>query len=81
MRDKYDIKFKGIDDWHRPIYKVQDLNVYIGDVNKLFNWDSTKEEVDNYFKDHLTDLVIFGSGFGCEPLGTSIKKEIKLNII
>ena len=79
-----DIKFKGIDDWNRPVYKVVDLNVYIGDVDKLFDWDSTKEEVDTYYNtaDNINCFVIFGSTFNRhDPLGTNIKKEIKLNII
>jgi len=79
-----DIVFKGIDDWNRPVYKVIDMNVYIGDVNKLFNWRTPKEEVDAYFKtdDNIDCLVIFGSTFNeHDPLGTNIKKGIKLNIL
>lgn len=79
--DEYDIKFKCIDDWNRPIYKVQHLSVYLVDVNHLFDWSATKEEVDEYFKDHLNDLVIFGSSIDCDPLGTKLKANIKLNII
>lgn len=76
------IKFKGIDDWNRPVYKVIDMNVYIGDVNKLFNWNTSKEEVDAYFKNDSDGLVIFGSTFNKhDPLGTNLKKEIKLNIL
>ena len=80
---EYNIKFVGIDDWNRPGYKVEGLNVYLGDVDKLFDWNTPKEVVDAYFKEHIEDLVIFGTTFdkGHDPLGTSLKSNIKLNII
>jgi len=80
----YNIKFKGIDDWHRPVYKLQGLNVYLGDVDNLFGWEDTKETVDAFYKkdDNIKCLCIFGSTFNKhDPLGTNIKKEIKLNIL
>ncbi len=81
-RETINIKFKGIDDWNRPVYKVQEYNVYIGDVDKLFEWEATKEDVDSYFKDNLRNLCIFGNKFNeGDPLGTNLKKDIKINII
>ena len=80
----YNIKFKGVDDWNRPVYRIQGLNVYIGDVNNLFDWGSTKEQVDTFYltDDNIKCLCIFGSTFNKhDPLGTSIKKDIKLTII
>jgi hypothetical protein len=80
----YNIKFKGIDDWNRPVYKVLGLNVYIGDVNNLFNWDTPKETVDDFYKkdDNIKCLCIFGSTFNKhDPLGTNLKKDIILNIV
>lgn len=78
---EYNIKFKGIDYWGRPVYKVQELNVYIGDIEKLWS-NTTKEEVDEYYRNHLNQLVIFGNTFDeDDPLGTNIKKDIKLIII
>lgn len=80
--ETYNIKFKGIDDWHHPVYKIEGQNVYVGDVNKLFDWDDTKETVDAYFKDHLDQLVIFGSSFNKhDPLGTNLKSNITLKIV
>lgn len=77
-----DIVFAGIDWWGRPGYKVVGKNVYVGSVDKLFS-NTTKEEVDAYFKEHLDELVIFGTTFNedDDPLGTRIKKDIKINII
>ena len=83
-----DIKFKGIDYWSRPVYEVIDKNVYIGSLETLFPDkeiapNNTKEEIDNYFREHLDELVIFGSTFDEDedPLGTKLKKEIIINII
>ena len=77
------ITFKGIDFWSRPVYKVKDMNVYVGSVDTLCN--STfrdKADLDAYFKKHLDELVIFGSTFDeDDPLGTPIKKSININII
>lgn len=81
------LKFHGIDFWNRPVYKVQDMNVYIGSTDTLFPDkviapNNTIEEINAYFKNNITELVIFGSTFDeHDPLGTNIKKNIKLNII
>ena len=54
------------------------MNVYVGDVNKLFDYGTPKEEVDAYFKEDIGGLVIFGSTFNKhDPLGTNIKKNLK----
>lgn len=82
------ITFVGIDFWGRPGYKVEDMNAYVGSVDTIFpNKDiapnGTKEEIDTYFKEHLNELVLFGSTFDedHDPLGTKVKKTIKLNIL
>lgn len=81
----YNIKFAGIDDWNRPGYKILGLKVYLGDTDNLFNWEATKEEVDEFYKkdDNIKCLCIFGSTFDKDhdPLGTSVKEGIILNII
>jgi len=82
------IKFEGIDYWSRPVFKVQDMNVYVGSLTTLFPDkeiapNNTKEEIDSYFKKNIEELVIFGDTFDedQDPLGTNIKKELKINII
>jgi hypothetical protein len=82
------ISFVGIDFWSRPVYKVEDMNVYIGSLDTLFPDaviapNGSKEEIDTYFKTHIEELVIFGNSFDDDqdPLGTKIKKNIKLNIL
>ena len=32
---EFNIKFVGIDDWNRPVFKVEDKDVYFGDVNRF----------------------------------------------
>ena len=64
-----DIKFKGIDDWNRPVYKVVDKNIFFGSVNKLFNYNASDTEVNEYFRSNLEELEFFGDHFGCEPHG------------
>ena len=83
-----DITFEGIDFWSRPVYKVQDMNVYVGSLTTLFpNKDiapnGSKEEINAYFKKHIEELVIFGDSFDDDqdPLGTNLKKNIRLNIV
>ena len=71
------IKFEGIDDWNRPVYKDVDSKSRYGDTNKLFSWDATKEKVDNYFLKNTDELCYFGESFNCEPNGgLNVKLEI-----
>lgn len=86
LETNYTIKFRGIDDFNRPVYKVQELNVYLGSTEVLFPDkeiapNGTTEEINNYFKDNLDKLCIFGNSFNCEPLGNNVKKNINLIII
>ena len=78
------IKFKGLDDWFRPVFKVQDKKVYLGDCEKLWTFDELGEDneiINQYYRENPDALVIFGSKFNCEPMGTNLKKEVKIEII
>ena len=74
------IKFKGIDDWNRPVFKNIASNSHYGSVTTLFNYDDSAEKVIKYFKDHIDELEYFGDRFGCEPHG-GLDKSIKLEIV
>lgn len=76
----FDIKFKGIDDWNRPVFKDVDSNLYFGDVNKLFDWSTPKEEVIKWYKEDNGGLEYFGQSFDCEPYGGR-SEDWKFNII
>jgi len=65
----FNLKFKGIDDWHRPVFKDIDTKLYFGDVDKLWSWDTPKNKIIEYYKENLNALEYFGSSFGCEPHG------------
>ena len=82
---KISLKFHSIDFWGRPIYKVQELNVYICSVDIIFpNKDiaptNSIKEINKFFRKNLDKLVIFGSSIDGDPLGTPIKKNLKIII-
>lgn len=74
------LKFVGIDDWNRPVFKRDDKKQYFGDTDNLFDWSATKEEVLSLYegKDLHRFICYFGTSFGCEPSGVEIKKDIKI---
>lgn len=64
----FDLKFRGIDDWNRPVFKDVDSSIYFGCTEKLFDWNADEKEVIEYFKEN-PHLEYFGSSFNCEPNG------------
>ena len=77
------IKFRGIDDWNRPVFKDITRSIYFGDVNKLWVYDELGEDnslVNAYYKEHTEALEYFGDSFNCEPHG-GLPPNIKLNVI
>lgn len=76
------IKFKGIDDWNRPVFKDIIRALYFGSVKTLFNDNATENEVLKYLKDNMKELEYFGDSFGCEPHGgLNPNIELRLNVI
>lgn len=73
---KRQLKFEGIDDWNRPVFKDHNNNRF-GDTENLFKWDSTFEMVTSKISEK--HICYFGSTFNCEPTGTLINpNKIKL---
>lgn len=68
--DQIKLKFIGIDNWNRPVWKAPDKKKYYGSVNELFSYGATKEEV--LKKVDTYGLCYFGDHFGCEPMGTKV---------
>jgi hypothetical protein len=66
---EYQIKFRGIDNYNRPIYKVIDKPMYFGSTDTLFSDEADEEKVNDYFKSNTDELEYFGNRFGCEPHG------------
>lgn len=80
------LKFVGVDYWSRPVYKVEDMKLYVGSLNTLLPDkkvapNGTTKEINEYFRNNIDEIVIFGSTFDDgDPLGTRIKKELKIII-
>lgn len=65
----YQIKFRGIDRFGRPIYKVVDKAMYFGSTETLFSYNADEETVNKHFKNNTQELEYFGNHFDCEPHG------------
>ena len=76
------LKFKGLDSFNRPVYKVEGKAIYIGSTSILFSSNATKESINSVIKNNLEELVLFGSKFDCEPEGTRLNfDKVKIEII
>ena len=74
--NKRQLKYEGIDDWNRPVFKDHNNNRF-GNTDLLFDWKATFEDVDLIISEK--HIVYFGDTFGCEPMGTLINPDkIKL---
>lgn len=83
---KIQIKFEGIDDWSRPVYKSKLTKSRYGSVNILFPDkeiapNNSVEEINDYFKRNMYQLDYFGSSFNCEPMGSNIPEGFELEIV
>lgn len=74
------IKFKGIDNFNRPVYKDINSNMYFGSTKSLFAYDKNFKDINDYLKENLNELEYFGNSFNCEPHGGHNDKY-KFNII
>jgi hypothetical protein len=75
----FDLKFRGMDDWHRPVFKDVNSSLHFGST-KLFNGPISNEEIIKYFKEHPEELEFFGERFNCEPHGGR-REFFKFNIL
>lgn len=68
------VKFEGVDNWQRPIFKDVHSEARYGSFDTLFNKSAREGEVlQQVFYD---DLQYFGNSFGCEPVGTPAAVKI-----
>ena len=75
----FDIKFIGVDDFNRPVFKVVDKAIYFGCTNILVPDKDrfpkgTKEEINEYFRQNQHEIELFGDHFNCEPNGGNSPK-------
>lgn len=79
------VKYKGIDDWSRPIFKDISASNYFGSCNYLFpnrtiaprNADI---EIVTFFRENIGELEFFGNRFNCEPMG-GMPDNVELQIV
>ena len=76
---KFVIKFRGVDDFNRPVFKVVDSAIYFGSTTTLFPDlkkfpNGTKEEINEYFRNNQQEIELFGDTFNCEPHGGNSEK-------
>lgn len=76
----FDLKFKGIDDWNRPVFKDIDSSLYFGSTERLYGYDEFMKEGLQFFKENPQLLEYFGSSFNCEPHGGT-QEFFKFNIL
>jgi hypothetical protein len=67
------LKWVGVDNWNRPVWKAPDKREYYGSVNQLFSYEDTEETV--LKKVSTYELCYFGNHFGCEPMGTPVPNQ------
>ena len=72
-----EVKFAGIDDWNRPVFKATDTNKHYGSTDILFDYGSSQDDVLKIIE--ASNLLYFGDSFNCEPFGS--EPEIVLNIV
>lgn len=65
----FDLKFKGIDDFGRAVFKDIESTLYFGSVSSVYNINTPEEFIINYFKENTNELEYFGDRFNCEPHG------------
>ena len=80
----YHVKFEGIDDWSRPVFKKVNSNIRLGDVNKLWTYNElgkNNETLLNYYRENSDVLEYFGQSFNCEPNGGKLKDTCLIVIL
>ena len=64
-----EIKFEGIDDWNRAVFKALESNARFGSTSVLFPyWEPEESVLEKVSEKHLT---YFGNSFNCEPMGSN----------
>ena len=79
MENILKLKFYGIDNFNRPIFKNIEKKQFYGSTYKLFNHNANVTEVLKMVDEK--DLTYFGERFNCEPLGIPINPDIKIEFV
>ena len=73
------LKFRGIDDYNRPVFVDKENNNFYGSTCRLFSGGETFENVIKQLEH--SDLVFFGNKFNCEPEGGNIIEGVNIILI
>lgn len=70
------IKFVGVDDWNRPVFKVLEKGYYISDLENLFALDVSDADIKVFYSGKkLSDVLTYhGNSFDSEPEGSKLKE-------
>lgn len=79
------LKFEGVDDFSRIIFKDVNSNRRYGSVITLYSDGdvfpiASVEEVKQYFRNHTEEIEYFGTKFNCEPMG-EIDPRLRITIV
>ena len=69
------VKFEGIDDWGRPVFKSLENKERYGLTDQLFSHGAKEEYVLRFLGETKT-LTYFGARFNCEPNGGDYPVEV-----
>lgn len=69
------VRFEGIDDFNRPVFKSLDNGNRYGSTDELFSHNA-KEKYVLRCMGEIKTLTFFGKRFNCEPLGGECLVEV-----
>jgi len=72
---KKKVRFEGIDDFNRPVFKSLDNRNRYGSTDELFSQDADEKYVLQSMGEIKT-LTFFGMRFNCEPYGGEYPVEV-----
>lgn len=76
------IKFVGIDDWGRPIFKPLNKNYYLSDTGHLFRSGDDEKTIKEFYAEMpfpLNKYITYhGSSFDSEPYGNEVEEDLEI---
>lgn len=81
LKEKMQIKFVGVDEWNRPVFKPLNKNYYLTDTNNLFDYDATEKEIKQFYSDltPLNNYIVYkGKSFNSEPMGNELDYDLEI---
>lgn len=83
MTDKLTIKFVGIDEWNRPIFKPENeqKKYYLSDVENLFSQSVSEQEIKDFYSDKVplnSYITYHGRSIDDDPNGGKLKFDLEI---